>query len=150
MSNRNTTHRGSARVWRVACAALGAALLVGSAQPARAGGHFENGFEDQLGRILAFEAVAATRQLLFYGAPVPAPVIYAPPRVVYHAPPPVVYAPAPVVYAPPVYYAPAVVPVPVGYGHYFGGSRGDDCGPRGHYVRARGHGHGHGHYAYRD
>lgn len=121
MSIQNSIVRGSGRSsWRVAGLALGAALLMGAS--ARADGDFENGFEDQMGRLLAFEAVQAAKAVLFYGAPVPVAV------------------PAPYVaptYYPPVveYSAPTVV---VGWSSWWPWY----SAPRGH-----DHGHHHRHYA---
>ena len=55
--------RRSALVALAICAALGLA-----AAPARAGNELKNGFEDQIGRLLAFEVFQAGRVIL--GAPV--------------------------------------------------------------------------------
>jgi len=82
--------------------ALAGALVVGAiavigAGPARANNEFQNAFEDQLGRIAAYQAVAFGARVLagaYY--PVVAPVVV-----------PVRY------YAPPVIYAPS-------YGSYYG------------------------------
>ena len=111
--------------------ALASALVLVSLTPgaARAGDHyFQNGFNDEIGRIAAHAAVGVVSGLL------------------YGPPPPVVYAPAPVVYAPPVYYAPPPPPpvyvVPVyGYAYpVYGGY------PYRGYWGGRGpHGHGYGH-----
>jgi hypothetical protein len=105
---------------RIAGVALAIALLAGAAAPARADGDFENAFERQLGSILAFEAVAVSKAVLFPGAVAyPAPAYYPVP----------VAQPVPVPVAVPVavpYYA---VPVarPVVYyggGQYYGKHRG--------------------------
>jgi hypothetical protein len=54
-------------------AALGAFLWVGaSAAPARADSNFERGFEDQMGRIMAYEAVNLGKAILFQGVVHPA------------------------------------------------------------------------------
>lgn len=60
--------RGStgARAARVGLAFAAGALLLG-ASPARAGGEFEDGFEDQLGRIAAVEVVRFGKAILFGG-----------------------------------------------------------------------------------
>jgi hypothetical protein len=97
----------------VACA-----IVMLSARSAQANNDFQNGFEDQLGRIAANSVVAFGASVLSggYYPVVAAPVYYAP--AVYYAPP-VVYAPA--YYAPPrrvkvkhVVYAP-------GRPYYYGG-----------------------------
>ncbi len=132
MSTKDSIVRGSQRsTWHVAGLALGAALLMGAS--ARADGDFENGFEDQMGRILAFEAVQAAKAVLFYGAPVPVPVA------------------AP--YAAAGYYAPVVeYPVPVAtvvagqfWQPWYGSSHSHRGGhyyqPRHHYQQPRHTGH---------
>ncbi|MGH0032819.1 MAG: hypothetical protein ACQGVC_23745 [Myxococcota bacterium] len=54
--------------WSFALAVLGTFLWVGAtAAPAHADSNFERGFEDQLGRILAYEAVNAGKEILFHG-----------------------------------------------------------------------------------
>jgi hypothetical protein len=126
MSTSVSIVRGSERsTWRVAGLALGAALLMGAS--ARADGDFENGFEDQLGRILAFEAVQAAKAVLFYGAPVPVAV--------------------PIPYVAPSYYAPTVV-VGSSWWPWYSAPRGHDHGHRHHYTPPRHHRHdrycGHG------
>ena len=123
----STLHRSSRRASRIASLALATALLCGIATPARAGSHFENGYEDQLGRLLAFETVAVGRALLFPGvaASYPAPAAY----------------PAPAVYPQPVPYpVPVAVPVAVPrpwYGPAYA-ARGYGYGPR-HYHHHCGH-----------
>lgn len=62
---RNTRRWGG---WPLAAAAIGAFFLSGAtATAARADSNFERGFEDQMGRILAFEAVSLGKQVLFQG-----------------------------------------------------------------------------------
>jgi hypothetical protein len=80
--------RSSALAALLACAALGLA-----AAPARAGNEFKNGFEDQIGRLLAFQVFQAGQVIL--GAPGygygyawavrPAPRPLYPPRHWHHA-----------------------------------------------------------------
>jgi hypothetical protein len=79
------------------------AVAVTRAEPARANNDFQNGFEDQLGRIAAYQVAAL-------GV-----------RVLSGAYPPVVVAPVvvPVVVGVP-YYAPPVVYVPSYGGYYYG------------------------------
>jgi len=144
---------GPARALRVFAAALAlAAVVAGGAAPARANNDFQNGFEDQLGRIAAYSVTALGVRILT-GGYYPA-VAYSPPPV--YVAPPVYYAPPPVYYAPPVVYAPRPV-------HYYGGPKklkvrqvvyypdrrghGDwDHGPRGgHGWNDRGRGRGRGH-----
>lgn len=93
-------HDGMLRNLGIRTSAVGLfALALGavgfSAAPASARNDFQNGFEDQMGRILAFEAFHVGQVILSGGAP------YA-----YHGDGPVyeerVYYPAP----PPVYYRP--------------------------------------------
>jgi hypothetical protein len=70
---RDTTLGNARRAWRaprrsaLAALAIGAALGL-AASPARAGNEFKNGFEDQIGRLLAFEVFHAGHLIL--GAPV--------------------------------------------------------------------------------
>ena len=67
-SNRDVRKTGRWGMWPLAAAAIGAFLLVGTtAAPAQAGSGFEHGFEDQLGRIFAFEAVNLGKHVLFQG-----------------------------------------------------------------------------------
>ena len=106
--------------------------MLTSAGAARAGDEFENGFEDELGRIAAHGAVAVGRGILTQilvgppGPPPPPPVYYAPPpppRPVYVQPVPVYVYPYPVyAYPPPAYWGWAP------YGRFYS------------------HGHGHGHH----
>ena len=129
----------------IAVAGVVGTLGIITAGTARANNEFQNAFEDQLGRIAAYQAVAFGARVLsgaYY--PVAVPVPY--------------YAPA-VVYAPPVVYAPS-------YGNYYGRphklklrqvvyyqerpcNRDYDHAPR--YYRGGGHpSHGHGHRHGRD
>jgi len=132
-----------ARSWVALAVALvvGAVSVIGAA-PARANNEFQNAFEDQLGRIAAYQAVA-------FGVGVLTGAYY-----------PVV---APVPYYAPVVYAPSYGP---SYGSYYGRphkvkvrqvvyypgrpyNRGYDRAPRyyeggGHSSHGRGHGHGRG------
>jgi hypothetical protein len=67
-SNRDVRKTGRWGMWPLAAAAIGAFILVGTAPaPAQAGSGFEHGFEDQLGRIFAFEAVNLGKHMLFQG-----------------------------------------------------------------------------------
>lgn len=127
----------------LALATFACALAVSHAEPARANNDFQNGFEDQLGRIVATQVFAIGAQAVT-GAYVP---VVAP--AVYYAPPPVYYAP--VVYAP-AYYGPRYGGY---YGrphklkvrqvvHYRGGSY--DHGPRHHGGGRPSHGNGRGGY----
>ncbi|HEY8156184.1 MAG TPA: hypothetical protein VII72_18785 [Myxococcota bacterium] len=141
----------------VALAALAGAVALIAAGPARANNEFQNGFEDQLGRIAAYGAVNVGLQILtggYFPAVVPVPV-------------------APVAYYGPgygAYYGPrtVVVKYPKGHRHgrscasshgYYGNQYGynqrygynerwnndydDDRGHRGHGKKNRG-GHGRG------
>lgn len=56
----------------LALAAIGAFVWMGMAAPARADSNFERGFEDQMGRILAYEAVNLGKHILFEGVVHPA------------------------------------------------------------------------------
>ena len=65
MRSRTTTHsrnRSLSRLWVLAAAVAASGLLLGGS-PARAG-DFKDGFQDQLGRIAAFQVVNAGRFLL--------------------------------------------------------------------------------------
>lgn len=79
------------------CLALAMAVVAGAisligAGPARANNDFQNGFEDELGRIVATQAAAFGAHVLAGAAyPVAAAVAYYPPVPVYA---PVVYAPS--------------------------------------------------------
>jgi hypothetical protein len=102
--------------------ALAVTALVAAA-PARADSDFENAFERTLGHLLAYEAVAAGRAVLFGPPPVAVAVPVAAP--VYYVPVPVA---APYPYPVPVYgYAPhhhhsvRVVHKTVVKKHYHGG-----------------------------
>ncbi len=65
-SNRDVRKTGRWGGWPLAAAAIGAFLLAGAtAAPAQADSNFEHGFEDQLGRIFAFEAVNLGKHVLF-------------------------------------------------------------------------------------
>ncbi len=67
-SNRDVRKTGRWGGCPLAAAAIAAFLLAGTtAAPAQADSNFEHGFEDQLGRILAFEAVNLGKHLLFQG-----------------------------------------------------------------------------------
>jgi hypothetical protein len=72
-----------------ASAFIGAFLLVGAAPTsARADSNFERGFEDQMGRILAYEAVNLGKHILVRGVLQPHPAYYGshgghPPYAVY-------------------------------------------------------------------
>jgi hypothetical protein len=72
------THRTSTQRTRKLCASALAALGVAlagatlSASPAQARNEFENGFEDQMGRLLAVEAFHVGRVILGGGYPWPA------------------------------------------------------------------------------
>lgn len=78
-----TSHR-PIRKWGIGVvAALAAAVAVVAAGPAQARNEFENGFEDQLGRIAAVGAVNVGLAVLTGGA------YYGPPPVAYYPPPPV-------------------------------------------------------------
>lgn len=67
---RQSTRRAG---WPLAIAAVGIFLWVGAAAaPARADSTFERGFEDQMGRILAYEAVNLGKNILFQGIVHPA------------------------------------------------------------------------------
>jgi hypothetical protein len=98
-SNRTTQGRGIAPL---AAAALTAAVSLTIAAPASARNDFQNGFEDQLGRIAAHAAVDVGLQVLHGGY----------------------YPVVPVPVAPPVYYAPSYASN-YGYGHgdYYNGPR---------------------------
>ena len=64
--HRDVCKTGRRGGWPLAAAAIGAFLLVGTtAAPAQADSNFERGFEDQLGRIFAFEAVNLGKHVLF-------------------------------------------------------------------------------------
>ena len=134
MQLQTSTTRNSRGARRIAGFVLAAALLAGFAAPARADGDFENAFERQLGRILAFEAVAVSKALLFPGAVAyPAPAYY-PVPVAQPVPVPV---PVAVPYPAPAYYAvPVAHPVV-----YYGGK---------HYGKHRGHGRHGWHRGHRD
>lgn len=67
LSNRDVHESRRWVGWPVAVAAIGAFLLVGSAAPAKADSNFSRGFEDQMGRILAYEAVNLGKHVLFQG-----------------------------------------------------------------------------------
>lgn len=72
------------RKWGIGgVAALAAAVAMIAAGPAQARNEFENGFEDQLGRIAAVGAVNLGLHVLTGGA------YYGPPPVAYYPPPPV-------------------------------------------------------------
>ena len=143
----------------IALAALAGAVALIAAGPARANNDFQNGFEDQLGRIAAYGAVNLGLQILsggYYPAVVPVPVA----PVAYYGPS---YGPY---YRP--YYGPrnVVVKYPKAYRHgnywgprnaYYGnqssyrdGNRyhndyDDDRGHRSHgkqHGKRRGNGHG--------
>lgn len=98
MKNRNPELRRSRRTlgWPLVAAALAAFLWVGTAAaPASADSNFRRGFEDQMGRIMAYEAVNLGKAVIFQG--VVQPVVYGggPAPVYGHAP---TYAPRPTVY----------------------------------------------------
>ena len=68
MRDRNVRRTKRSGVWPLTLAALGTFLWVGaSASPARADSNFERGFEDQMGRIMAYEAVNLGKAILFQG-----------------------------------------------------------------------------------
>ncbi len=67
-SRENLRHSRRRAVWPLVLATVGAFVLVGtSARPAQADSNFERGFEDQMGRILAYEAVNLGKHVLFQG-----------------------------------------------------------------------------------
>src|SRR5262245_60794786 len=119
---------------RIAALAIAVASITGVATTARADSHFDNGFEDQLGRILAFEVVQAGKALLFQGVAVPVPGPVPAPAPAYYAPPVPVPVAVPVAVPTPYYYQPVYAvraprpvvyyPVKHGRGHYH---RGHDC-----------------------
>lgn len=99
MSRSISSRTGGARGCRTALAgvALVSGALLFAASPAQARNDFKNGFQDQLGRIAAFEVVRAGKYVLFGGyAPYYAPhwrfrpvvhrTRYAPPRRVVRHP----------------------------------------------------------------
>ncbi|HVN40249.1 MAG TPA: hypothetical protein VMW19_18970 [Myxococcota bacterium] len=116
---------------RIAALAIAVVAIAGVARTARADSHFENGFEDQLGRILAFEAVQAGKAVLFHGAavpvPPPAPAYYAPPVPVPVAVPVAVPVVVPRPYYAPVYAVRAPRPVVYYHGHGHGYYHGHHC-----------------------
>ena len=68
MDKGNHRHSRRRAVWPLVLATVGAFVLVGtSATPAQADSNFERGFEDQMGRILAYEAVNLGKHALFQG-----------------------------------------------------------------------------------
>lgn len=68
-SNQDVRKTKSWGGWPLAAAAIGAFLVAGTmATPAEADSNFEHGFEDQLGRIFAFEAVNLGKHVLFQSA----------------------------------------------------------------------------------
>lgn len=72
MRNRDVRKPGRAG-WPLFVAAIGSFLWLGAtAAPARADSNFERGFEDQMGRILAYEAVNLGKAVLFQGVVHPA------------------------------------------------------------------------------
>jgi len=118
----------------VALAALAGAVALLAAGPARANNEFQNGFEDQLGRIAAYGAVNLGLQVLtggYYPAVVPVPVVQAS----YYGPH---YAP---------YYGPrkVVVKYPKGHRHdrYCNARGGYHGQPYGYRDDDRGHGKSH-------
>jgi len=132
MVNRNLELRESRHGagWPLVAAALAAFLWVGTAAaPARADSNFRRGFEDQMGRIMAYEAVNLGKAVIFQG--VVHPAVYGGTHApgYGHAP---AYAPRPTVYD--------HRPVPV-YTHdhgrrptFWNGNRGPHPGRRlGHY-----------------
>jgi hypothetical protein len=124
--------RGGRGFLALALAFFASVLAVGHAEPAHARNDFQNGFEDQLGRIVAGHVYAVGAQVLGGGyVPVVAPAVYYTPPPVYYAPPPVYYAP--VVYAP-AYYGPS-------HGGYYGHPHKVKVR---HVVHHRGNSHGHG------
>ena len=67
-SKRNLRQSRRRAVWPLVLATVGVFVLVGtSATPAQADSNFERGFEDQMGRILAYEAVNLGKHALFQG-----------------------------------------------------------------------------------
>ena len=78
----NTTRREAARRPLVALAVLACAALFAAA-PARAGGEFRDGFEDQLGRLAAFE-VFHLGHVLLQGYPGPVYAVHYAPRPAPH------------------------------------------------------------------
>jgi hypothetical protein len=70
-----TANRHRRRAWRTALAALAVCAGVGlvTASPARADNDFRNGFEDQLGRLLAWEVFRVGHVVLQGGYPYYAP-----------------------------------------------------------------------------
>jgi hypothetical protein len=68
---------GSRRAGAAAALCIGAFLLLqGAPAPARADSNFERGFEDQMGRILAYEAVNLGKHILVRGVLHPYPAVY--------------------------------------------------------------------------
>jgi hypothetical protein len=75
MKNRDLELRKSGHWsgWPLLAAALAAFLWVGAAAaPARADSNFRRGFEDQMGRIMAYEAVNLGKAVIFQGVVHPA------------------------------------------------------------------------------
>ena len=73
-SKRKLRHSRRRAVWPLVLATVGAFVLVGTtATPAQADSNFERGFEDQMGRILAYEAVNLGKHVLFQGVFQPYP-----------------------------------------------------------------------------
>jgi hypothetical protein len=111
-------------------------LLQGAPAPARADSNFERGFEDQMGRILAYEAVNLGKHILVRGVLHPYPAVYYPAPAVVHPGPAVYYG------GNPSYgYQPYVSYVSYGGDHHGGHHK--------HWKHHRGHGHGrwdHGHH----
>jgi hypothetical protein len=79
MLSDRTLRPAGLRVAGPAAAALfiGAFLLLQAAPtPARADSYFERGFEDQMGRILAYEAVNLGKHILVHGVIHPYPAVH--------------------------------------------------------------------------
>lgn len=68
MTNKRTDHSGKPLPWRLVLLCGGTLTLLGiAAAPAAADSNFERGFERELGRILAHEAVSAGKAVLYHG-----------------------------------------------------------------------------------
>jgi hypothetical protein len=67
MRNERTSETIRRIPWRLVLLCGGTLLLFGAAAPASADSNFERGFERELGRILAHEAVNAGKAVLFQG-----------------------------------------------------------------------------------
>jgi len=67
MRNERTSETLRRIPWRLVLLCGGTLLLFGAAAPASADSNFERGFEHELGRILAHEAVNAGKAVLFHG-----------------------------------------------------------------------------------